>query len=193
MLGLLALSFRLGLAMASGRPRIWLEKVLGHRPSTAGSAGPGGITPHPCLLSGAGFPGKRSDSSGRDRRLWWPRPGFRFHLTHRQHLISVPPPGVPTPPPPGPAPEEAELRAFEVREFQSQRSRQDLRCHPVGRGQQASVAGRGPPSPSPPLQFQGAAQIWRLSATLPVCIYPLSRSVLGKAFNSVITTLLKYP
>lgn len=50
------------------------------------------------------------------------------------------------PPPPAQPQRKQSLGLLKSREFQSQRSRRVLGCHPVGRGQQASVAGRGPPS-----------------------------------------------
>lgn len=70
-------------------------------------------TPLP-QLSGAGlFSG--SEEAPEDRRVWWPWPSFRFHLTQPAHLISASPPRGSHPPPAQPSPAEAGPRAFEVR------------------------------------------------------------------------------
>lgn len=110
------------------------------------------------------------------------------------------------PPPPRPAPEKAEPRAFEVPRISIPEEPPGPRLSPSGEGTAGQRRGQGSSQPrevrsaggwpSPhsgccitPSPIYGVAQIWQLPATLPLRIYLPSGSVLGKAFNSLITTL----
>lgn len=146
-----------------------------------------------------------NEAAPADQRFWWPRPGFRFHLTQSGHLIFASPPGG-SHPRPSLAPEEVEPRAFEVWGISILEEPPGPKpVAPAERGQQVRSGGPrkvriggGPGRTplrllSPPSLLYGIVQAWRLPGHLSSNSPSVSTRFRDNLYDIVITTLLKCP